>query len=149
MANEASARTGGLKRGSWITTGSWTGNTFASAGSRVDVRFSSAGSVSAALRIARVFEIRRVPLGRVSPRIGLHPLVLGDDPSHLGTRERHNSQTRHSQLIAILPCPILFAFFLAKWAGASDPQSHSRGAPIAIPDRVTPSNPANILYIAV
>lgn len=46
MANEASARTGGLKRGSWITTGSWTGNTFASAGSSVNVRFSSAGNVS-------------------------------------------------------------------------------------------------------
>ncbi len=46
MANEASARTGGLKRGGWITTGSWTGNTFAKAGSLVDVRFSTAGSVS-------------------------------------------------------------------------------------------------------
>jgi 2-keto-4-pentenoate hydratase len=46
MANEASARTGGLKRGGWITTGSWTGNTFAKAGSFVDVSFSTAGSVS-------------------------------------------------------------------------------------------------------
>lgn len=46
MANEASARTGGLKRGSWITTGSWTGNTFASAGSPVHVHFSTAGDVS-------------------------------------------------------------------------------------------------------
>ncbi len=46
MANEASARTGGLKRGSWITTGSWTGNTFASAGSPVNVHFSTAGDVS-------------------------------------------------------------------------------------------------------
>ena len=46
MANEASARTGGLKRGSWITTGSWTGNTFASAGSPVNVHFSTAGNVS-------------------------------------------------------------------------------------------------------
>ena len=46
LANEGAARTGGLKRGSWITTGSWTGNTLASAGSRVDVRFSTAGSVS-------------------------------------------------------------------------------------------------------
>lgn len=46
LANEGSARTGGLKRGGWITTGSWTGNTFAKAGSFVDVRFSTAGSVS-------------------------------------------------------------------------------------------------------
>jgi len=46
LANEGSARTGGLKRGGWITTGSWTGNTFAKAGSCVDVRFSTAGSVS-------------------------------------------------------------------------------------------------------
>jgi 2-keto-4-pentenoate hydratase len=46
MANEASSRTGGLKRGGWITTGSWTGNNFAKAGSHVDVRFSTAGSVS-------------------------------------------------------------------------------------------------------
>jgi 2-keto-4-pentenoate hydratase len=46
LANEGSARTGGLKRGGWITTGSWTGNTFAKAGSHVDVRFSTAGSVS-------------------------------------------------------------------------------------------------------
>jgi 2-keto-4-pentenoate hydratase len=46
LANEGSVRTGGLKRGGWITTGSWTGNTFAKAGSLVDVRFSTAGSVS-------------------------------------------------------------------------------------------------------
>jgi 2-keto-4-pentenoate hydratase len=46
LVNEGSARTGGLKRGGWITTGSWTGNTFAKAGSYVNVRFSSAGSVS-------------------------------------------------------------------------------------------------------
>lgn len=46
LANEGAARTGGLKRGAWITTGSWTGNTFARAGSQVDVRFSTAGSVS-------------------------------------------------------------------------------------------------------
>lgn len=46
LANEGAARTGGLKRGSWITTGSWTGYTPASAGSKVDVRFSTAGSVS-------------------------------------------------------------------------------------------------------
>jgi 2-keto-4-pentenoate hydratase len=46
LANEGASRTGGLKRGSWITTGSWTGNTFASAGSRVDVQFSRVGNVS-------------------------------------------------------------------------------------------------------
>jgi 2-keto-4-pentenoate hydratase len=46
LANEGSARTGGLKRGDWITTGSWTGATFASAGSQVNVRFSTAGNVS-------------------------------------------------------------------------------------------------------
>ena len=46
LANQGAARTGGLKRGSWITTGSWTGYTLASAGSAVKVRFSTAGSVS-------------------------------------------------------------------------------------------------------
>jgi 2-keto-4-pentenoate hydratase len=46
LANEGSARTGGLKRGDWITTGSWTGNTFANAGSKVEVRFSTAGGVT-------------------------------------------------------------------------------------------------------
>lgn len=46
LANEGSARTGGLKRGDWITTGSWTGNTMASAGSVVDVQFSTAGHVN-------------------------------------------------------------------------------------------------------
>ena len=46
LVNEGAARTGGLQSGSWVTTGSWTGNTFASAGSVVDVRFSTAGSVS-------------------------------------------------------------------------------------------------------
>ncbi len=50
LINEGATRTGGLRRGSWVTTGSWTGNTFASAGSQVDVRFSTAGSV--ALRFA-------------------------------------------------------------------------------------------------
>jgi 2-keto-4-pentenoate hydratase len=46
LANEGAARTGGLKRGDWITTGSWTGNTQASAGSVVDVQFSTAGRVN-------------------------------------------------------------------------------------------------------
>lgn len=46
LANEGSERTGGLKRGDWITTGSWTGYTLASAGSVVDVTFSTAGKVN-------------------------------------------------------------------------------------------------------
>jgi 2-keto-4-pentenoate hydratase len=46
LVNEGVSRTGGLSRGSWVTTGSWTGNTFASAGSQVDARFSTAGAVS-------------------------------------------------------------------------------------------------------
>lgn len=45
LANEAAARTGGLKAGQWITTGSWTGVTQAEAGSSVDVRFSTVGRV--------------------------------------------------------------------------------------------------------
>jgi len=46
LANEGSARTGGLKKGDWITTGSWTGNTPAGADSSVDVAFKHAGAVS-------------------------------------------------------------------------------------------------------
>jgi 2-keto-4-pentenoate hydratase len=46
LANEGAARTGGLKRCSWVTTGSWTGNSFAKAGSEVNVHFSTAGDVS-------------------------------------------------------------------------------------------------------
>jgi 2-keto-4-pentenoate hydratase len=45
LANEGAARTGGLKRGDWITTGSWTGNVQAQSGSSVDVRFGTAGRV--------------------------------------------------------------------------------------------------------
>jgi 2-keto-4-pentenoate hydratase len=45
LANEGAARTGGLKAGDWITTGSWTGNEQAVAGSSVDVRFGTAGRV--------------------------------------------------------------------------------------------------------
>ena len=45
LANEGASRTGGLKKGDWITTGSWTGLTQASAGSSVDVNFSTAGRV--------------------------------------------------------------------------------------------------------
>ena len=46
LANEGAERTGGLKRGDWITTGSWTGLNWASAGSQVIVHFAHAGGVS-------------------------------------------------------------------------------------------------------
>jgi 2-keto-4-pentenoate hydratase len=46
LANHGTARTGGLKAGQWITTGSWTGNTQAEAGSTVDVSFQNAGRVT-------------------------------------------------------------------------------------------------------
>jgi 2-keto-4-pentenoate hydratase len=45
LANEGAARTGGLRAGQWITTGSWTGNTQATSGSSVEVLFSTAGRV--------------------------------------------------------------------------------------------------------
>ncbi len=46
LANEGAVRTGGLRKGQWVTTGSWTGNTLATAGSAVEVTFSKVGSVS-------------------------------------------------------------------------------------------------------
>jgi 2-keto-4-pentenoate hydratase len=45
LANEGAARTGGLKRGQWITTGSWIGIVQATAGSDVKVHFGTAGRV--------------------------------------------------------------------------------------------------------
>jgi 2-keto-4-pentenoate hydratase len=45
LANEAQHRTGGLKAGDWITTGSWCGKLIANSGSEVQVRFSSFGTV--------------------------------------------------------------------------------------------------------
>jgi 2-keto-4-pentenoate hydratase len=45
LANHGAARTGGLRTGQWITTGSWTGNTPATANSTVAVDFSTAGHV--------------------------------------------------------------------------------------------------------
>src|SRR5713101_8396886 len=45
LANEGAARTGGLKAGQWVTTGSWTGLSLGTAGSSVDVTFSTAGKV--------------------------------------------------------------------------------------------------------
>jgi 2-keto-4-pentenoate hydratase len=46
LANEGAARTGGLKAGQWITTGSWTGNTPALPGSHAEASFGHAGSVT-------------------------------------------------------------------------------------------------------
>jgi 2-keto-4-pentenoate hydratase len=45
LANEGAKRTGGLKAGQWVTTGSWTGATFSDAGVAVDVKFATAGEV--------------------------------------------------------------------------------------------------------
>ncbi len=46
LANEGAARTGGLKAGQWITTGSWTGNTPALPGSQAEASFTHAGRVT-------------------------------------------------------------------------------------------------------
>jgi 2-keto-4-pentenoate hydratase len=46
LANRGAARTGGLKAGQWITTGNWTGVTFAQPGAQVDVTFAHLGRVS-------------------------------------------------------------------------------------------------------
>jgi len=45
LANEGATRTGGVKKGQWITTGSWTGNTLAGKSSSVEVTFVTAGAV--------------------------------------------------------------------------------------------------------
>ncbi len=45
LANEGSTRTGGLRKGQWITTGSWTGNTPADSTSPVTAEFSNLGRV--------------------------------------------------------------------------------------------------------
>ena len=45
LANEGAKRTGGLRAGQWITTGSWTGYTLATSGSTVAASFSTAGPV--------------------------------------------------------------------------------------------------------
>ena len=45
LANEGAARTGGLKAGQWITTGSWTGVTSGLRADDVRVEFSTAGTV--------------------------------------------------------------------------------------------------------
>jgi 2-keto-4-pentenoate hydratase len=45
LANEGATRTGGLRAGQWITTGSWTGNAPSTANSVVNVHFQHAGKV--------------------------------------------------------------------------------------------------------
>lgn len=45
LANEGASRTGGLRAGQWITTGSWTGNTPADSESAVSAIFSTVGRV--------------------------------------------------------------------------------------------------------
>jgi 2-keto-4-pentenoate hydratase len=45
LANEGAARTGGLKAGQWVTTGSWTGASLADAASVVSVEFATVGRV--------------------------------------------------------------------------------------------------------
>lgn len=46
LANEGAYRTEGLKKGDWITTGSWTGVTQGAAGSMAEAKFSTAGRVN-------------------------------------------------------------------------------------------------------
>ena len=46
LANEGASRTGGLKKGDWITTGSWTGNSVAPANAPVTAKFTSAEPVT-------------------------------------------------------------------------------------------------------
>ena len=46
LANHGAQRTGGLRKGQWITTGNWTGKLRASVGSTVTVKFAHAGVVS-------------------------------------------------------------------------------------------------------
>jgi 2-keto-4-pentenoate hydratase len=46
LANEGQPRTGGLRTGQWITTGSWMGKTLATAGSSVRVHFDHFGDVT-------------------------------------------------------------------------------------------------------
>jgi 2-keto-4-pentenoate hydratase len=44
LANDAAPRTGGLKAGQWITTGSWTGKTLALSGSEAVAKFAHFGT---------------------------------------------------------------------------------------------------------
>lgn len=56
LANEGAVRTGGLRAGQWITTGSWTGNIQAMARSSVDVVFSTLGRVGARFELEQELE---------------------------------------------------------------------------------------------
>jgi 2-keto-4-pentenoate hydratase len=46
LANDAQGRTGGLRAGQWITTGSWTGKILADSGSAAVARFPRFGEVT-------------------------------------------------------------------------------------------------------
>ncbi len=46
LANEGAGRTGGLRAGDWITTGSWSGKAWTPPGASVRVRFSTFGEVA-------------------------------------------------------------------------------------------------------
>ena len=46
LANQGAKRTGGLREGMWITTGSWTGNTLADANSDAEAGFSTVGAAN-------------------------------------------------------------------------------------------------------
>ena len=46
LANETQTRTGGLRKGQWITTGSWTGKILANSGSVAVARFPNFGEVT-------------------------------------------------------------------------------------------------------
>jgi 2-keto-4-pentenoate hydratase len=46
LANQGATRTGGLKKGDWITSGSWIGNIPAGTGTNVDVNFKHSGRVT-------------------------------------------------------------------------------------------------------
>src|SRR5215469_6276459 len=46
LANEGAYRTEGLKKGDWITTGSWTGVTQGAGGASAEAKFSTAGRVN-------------------------------------------------------------------------------------------------------
>jgi 2-keto-4-pentenoate hydratase len=46
LANEGRYRTGGLRRGDWVTTGSWTGKSYAHRGSSIVAEFSNFGTAA-------------------------------------------------------------------------------------------------------
>ncbi len=46
LANQGQSRTGGLRAGDWVTTGSWTGKLYAVAGSSVQATFAHFGAVA-------------------------------------------------------------------------------------------------------